>query len=178
VPVSQEQDDVRTPPDLRTRVKDDAKHGRTFSNIVAEFTRDFDPDRPIKIIGGQHRFQAISEALAVGVDEWHGLKVYFGLNMEQRLDVQLTRLEDRILFLHRKFSGTPLDRSASWWADLRNATNLRNELTHPKGAPTITDASVRRALQAIVDTINALYLAVYHARFPAASRGLQSKFSF
>lgn len=70
-------------------MKEDAKHGRVFSNIVAEYTTDYDEDHPIKIIGGQHRFEAIKEALANGVDEYHGLKVYIGLNVEQRLDVQL-----------------------------------------------------------------------------------------
>jgi hypothetical protein len=68
---------------------EDAKQRRSFSNIVAEFTREFDAIRPLKIIGGQHRFAAIKAALLAGVDEYHGVKVYFDLNMEQRLDVQL-----------------------------------------------------------------------------------------
>jgi hypothetical protein len=70
-------------------MKDDAKARRTFSNIVAEFTLEFDEEHPIKIIGGQHRFEAIREALSSGVNEFHGLKVYFGLDLPQRLDVQL-----------------------------------------------------------------------------------------
>jgi hypothetical protein len=57
------------------RMQDDAKKGRSFSNIVAEYTRDFDPDHPIKIIGGQHRFKAVQGALQGGVDEYHGVKV-------------------------------------------------------------------------------------------------------
>lgn len=68
---------------------EDAKAKRSFSNIVAEYTKDFDDAHPLKIIGGQHRFAAIQAALAAGVDELHGLKVYFDLNMEQRIDVQL-----------------------------------------------------------------------------------------
>jgi hypothetical protein len=71
-------------------MKDDAKRRRSFSNIVAEYTKEYDPDHPLKIIGGQHRFQAIREALSLGVDEIHGVKVYLGLDKEQRLDVQLT----------------------------------------------------------------------------------------
>ncbi len=67
----------------------DAKQGRTFSNIVAEYNKDFDPDHPIKIIGGQHRFQAIRMALEEGINKNHGLKLYFELNTDQRLDVQL-----------------------------------------------------------------------------------------
>jgi hypothetical protein len=71
------------------KMKEDAKNSRAFSNIVCEFTRAFDSDRPVKVIGGQHRYEAIEEALAQGVDEYHGIKVYFGLDSEQRLDVQL-----------------------------------------------------------------------------------------
>ena len=46
------------------RMKEDAQLRGTFSNIVAEFNRAFDTVHPIKIIGGQHRFTAIQEALA------------------------------------------------------------------------------------------------------------------
>jgi hypothetical protein len=55
------------------RMKEDALKRRTFSNIVAEFTTTFDPDHPLKIIGGQHRFMAIKEALDAAIDETHGL---------------------------------------------------------------------------------------------------------
>jgi hypothetical protein len=70
-------------------MKDDAKRGRHFSNIVAEYTKDFDAGHPLKIIGGQHRFEALNEALNEGLDSYHGLKIYLGLNMDQRLDAQL-----------------------------------------------------------------------------------------
>ncbi len=71
------------------RMQQDAKERRSFSNLVTEFTTEYDPDHPLKIIGGQHRYEAIKEAQASGVDEYHGVKVYFGLDSEQRLDVQL-----------------------------------------------------------------------------------------
>ncbi len=71
------------------RMQQDAKQRRSFSNIVAEFTTEYDGDHPLKIIGGQHRYQAIKEALDAGIDEYHGVKVYFGLDSDQRLDVQL-----------------------------------------------------------------------------------------
>jgi hypothetical protein len=67
----------------------DAKMRRSFSNIVAEYTTEFDDEHPLKIIGGQHRFKAIQKALEDGIDEYHGVKVYLGLEMTQRLDVQL-----------------------------------------------------------------------------------------
>jgi hypothetical protein len=45
------------------KMKDDARNRRNFSNIVAEYTKEFDEDHPLKIIGGQHRFEAIRLAL-------------------------------------------------------------------------------------------------------------------
>lgn len=64
----------------------DAYEGRRFSNIVAEYVPG---ENPLKVIGGQHRFQAIKEALASGKSTEHGVKVYFQLDNEQRLDVQI-----------------------------------------------------------------------------------------
>lgn len=71
------------------KMQTDALGGRAFSNIVAEFDDSEESDLPLKVIGGQHRFEAIKQALESGVDEYHGVKVYFGLDTEQRLDVQL-----------------------------------------------------------------------------------------
>jgi hypothetical protein len=66
----------------------DAQEGRTFSNIVCEFIAN-DP-KPLKIVGGQHRFGAIKAALKNdNVNVTHGVKVYFALDIEQRLDVQV-----------------------------------------------------------------------------------------
>lgn len=71
-------------------MKIDAKAGRAFSNIVTEFTLEYDKEHPLKIIGGQHRYIAIKEALDnEQIDTHHGIKVYFNLTMDQRLDVQL-----------------------------------------------------------------------------------------
>ena len=69
------------------QMRTDAFEGRRFSNIVAEFSED--EDQPLKIIGGQHRFEAINDAHKEGVDFEHGVKVYFKLDNEQRLDVQI-----------------------------------------------------------------------------------------
>lgn len=71
------------------QMKNDALKKRSFSNIVAEYNTSFDETHPLKIIGGQHRFTAILEALSEGISQSHGLKVYFDLNTDQRLDVQL-----------------------------------------------------------------------------------------
>lgn len=70
-------------------MKDDATKRRSFSNLVTEYTKEYDESHPLKVIGGQHRFAAIREALVSGVDEYHGLKIYLALDTDQRLDVQL-----------------------------------------------------------------------------------------
>lgn len=71
------------------KMKIDAKARRSFSGIVAEYSHEKPIDKPLLIIGGQHRYHAIKEALESGVDEWHGVKIYLDLTTEQRLDAQL-----------------------------------------------------------------------------------------
>ncbi len=72
------------------KMKEDAKNSRTFSNLVAEFNTSFDKENPLKIIGGQHRFIAIKEAFdSNNINHYHNVKIYFGLDNNQRLDVQL-----------------------------------------------------------------------------------------
>lgn len=94
-PLDSDEPDYRANRELVTNapafatMKADAIAHRSFSNIVAEYTTETDPTHPLKIIGGQHRFEAIREAHKHNVDEYHGVKVYFDLTMDQRLDVQL-----------------------------------------------------------------------------------------
>jgi hypothetical protein len=71
------------------KMREDAIAKRTFSNLVAEYNTSYDSEHPLKIIGGQHRWTALREALEKGADQYHGVKVYFGLDPDQRLDVQL-----------------------------------------------------------------------------------------
>jgi hypothetical protein len=92
--------------------------------------------------------------------------------------LKMFRLEDRIQFLHLRFSGKTVDDMQTWWSRLVDATKLRNQLTHPKEMVVIKKEAVERAIQAIVDTIDALYQAIYNLPFPAAARGMQSTLSF
>jgi hypothetical protein len=92
--------------------------------------------------------------------------------------LKMWRLEERIQFLHRRLSNKPIDKQAQWWSDLAAAIALRNELTHPKKVTPVSVKTVSRAVQAVVDTLNALYLAVYKRGFPVASRGLLSDLDF
>lgn len=92
--------------------------------------------------------------------------------------IKMIRLEDRVLFIYRRFSGKPLDRNESFWGRLSEAVKLRNALTHPKGATPVSPKAVGDALQAIIDTLDALFVAVYGRNFPSVGRGLQSKLTF
>ena len=65
----------------------DAKEGRSFSDIIIEFNTNYNETNPLKILGGQHRNQAIIEAVKDKVNITHGIKVYFNLNKEQREDI-------------------------------------------------------------------------------------------
>lgn len=92
--------------------------------------------------------------------------------------LKMTRLEDRILFLHYRFGGSHLAKSEAWWSDLMGAIGLRNRLTHPKTAATILTSDVERALLAIISSIDAIYKAVYGKPFPFVSLGLHSQLTF
>jgi len=91
---------------------------------------------------------------------------------------RMYRLEDRILFLHRQFSGKKLNKRATWWPKLKSAMDNRNKLTHPKGAHSVTLQNVRDAVTAIVASLDALYVAIYRRRFPAAVLALHSVLTF
>jgi hypothetical protein len=92
--------------------------------------------------------------------------------------LKIARLEDRIEFLHAKLAGKPIDKSISWWGELVGAMRLRNELTHAKTVPSITQAAVRNAIQAIIDTLDALSRAIYGKKLPAADLGLNCRLRF
>jgi hypothetical protein len=92
--------------------------------------------------------------------------------------LRMIRIEERIQFLIRHFSGEPLNREASWWSDLKSAIKLRNELTHPKSAINVTDTTVERVIVATINTLDAVFKAIYKREFPSAGRGISSRLDF
>jgi hypothetical protein len=92
--------------------------------------------------------------------------------------LKMSRLEERIEFVHAKFSGKPLDRASTWWSQLAAAIDLRNQLTHAKTIPIVTDTAVRNAIWAIIDALDVLYQSIYKRAFPPAGQGLQSRLTF
>jgi hypothetical protein len=70
-------------------------------------------------------------------------------------------MEDRIELLHQRFSKAGgLDLKAEWRSKLAGA-DLRNKLTHPKSIPVITIGAAEKAIESVVETIDALYRAIY-----------------
>ena len=65
----------------------DASQGRGFEDLVVEYDTSYRPQKPLKVFGGQHRVKAISENLERSGDTLHGLRVYFGLSVDQRYDI-------------------------------------------------------------------------------------------
>lgn len=114
------------------RMKADALNGRAFSNLVVEFRTPKDDETTLLVIGGQHRFKAIQAALENGIDEFHGIKVYFDLDMNQRLDVQL------ISNTNIAVSSDLLDRMYETWSGRRIADVV------PRSRPAIRGSRFRR----------------------------------
>jgi len=70
------------------KMESDASKGREFNDIIVEYNLEYDKDKPLKVWGGQHRAHAISEAVNLA-DRYHGFKIYFNLNKNQRTEVAL-----------------------------------------------------------------------------------------
>ncbi|HHT9133587.1 MAG TPA: hypothetical protein ACFYD2_01675 [Candidatus Avalokitesvara rifleensis] len=71
------------------QMKEHALKGRSFEDMVMEYDLSYRDSKPLKVFGGQHRITAIQEALNKNVNVFHGVRVYFCLNTEQKLDIAL-----------------------------------------------------------------------------------------
>jgi hypothetical protein len=72
------------------RMRDDAENSREFSDIIAEYNTSYEPKKPLKIWGGQHRSRAIIDAYRQKkVSRYHGFRVYFKLSKEQRIELAM-----------------------------------------------------------------------------------------
>lgn len=70
------------------KMQHDAEKGREFNDIIVEYNTDYNPTRPLKVWGGQHRLHAIDEAKKES-NRYHGFRVFFDLSKEQRTEVAL-----------------------------------------------------------------------------------------
>jgi len=65
----------------------DALNGRSFEDMVLEFDTSYRAKKPLKVYGGQHRLRAITKAEATKGDILHGVRVYFSLSREQKVEI-------------------------------------------------------------------------------------------
>jgi hypothetical protein len=93
-------------------------------------------------------------------------------------NLKIFRLEDRIEFLYRRFSGKSIDKTTSWWSDFKEGLKLRNTLTHPKGVSVVAEAKVKKTVLSILELLNAIYLGIYKTPYPPKIRGLDSTMTF
>lgn len=67
---------------------EDANKGRSFSDMIVEYDTSYKQDKPMKILGGQHRDEAIKRATKTyNINVYHGVKVYFNLNKDQKVEI-------------------------------------------------------------------------------------------
>jgi hypothetical protein len=72
------------------RMVADAKDGREFNDIIVEYTKEYTPEKPLKIWGGQHRARAIQQALAEAkTSRYHGFRIFLNLSKKQRTELAL-----------------------------------------------------------------------------------------
>jgi hypothetical protein len=69
------------------QMEKDALGGRSFEDIVLEYDPSYRSKKPLKIYGGQHRLRAISKAGNTCGDVLHGVRVYFCLSREQKVEI-------------------------------------------------------------------------------------------
>ncbi len=68
-------------------MESDSLKRRSFEDLVVEYDTTYRPNKPLKVFGGQHRITAIAEAAKKDVSAAHGVRVYFGLSLEQKVDI-------------------------------------------------------------------------------------------
>jgi hypothetical protein len=65
----------------------DALQGRSFEDMVIEYDTSYQPKKPLKIYGGQHRLKAIENTKKQKGHIYHGIRVYFGLSRNQKVEI-------------------------------------------------------------------------------------------
>lgn len=89
--------------------------------------------------------------------------------------LKMQRLIDRIAFIYSKYSMKELSDADLWYMEVKQTIDLRNDLVHPKSVVQVTYTQVEKALWSVLNTVNALYLAVYKRKVPIYNYGIQAK---
>lgn len=89
--------------------------------------------------------------------------------------LKMSRLVDKIEFLMVKFLRDKWDSKVIWFVQLKQSIDHRNRLVHPKEHIKITEKQVEIAITSVLETMNALFKAIYKKPFPSYSYGLTSR---
>ena len=68
-------------------MEEDSKEGRSFEDMVIEYDKSYRPLKPLKVYGGQHRIRAITNAQVESSTIFHGIRVYFDLDRNQKVEI-------------------------------------------------------------------------------------------
>src|SRR3990172_5587862 len=68
-------------------MEQDALNGRSFEDMVVEYDTSYRIKKPLIVYGGQHRLRAIEKAKDVKGSVFHGVRVYFDLSREQKVEI-------------------------------------------------------------------------------------------
>lgn len=68
-------------------MEEDSKEGRSFEDMVIEYDKSYRPLKPLKVYGGQHRIRAITNAQKESSTIFHGIRVYFDLDRNQKVEI-------------------------------------------------------------------------------------------
>jgi hypothetical protein len=68
-------------------MEEDALKGRSFEDMVMEYDPSYRVDKPLKVYGGQHPLRAITKAAKHKGATVHGIRVYFNLSRDQKLEI-------------------------------------------------------------------------------------------
>jgi len=68
-------------------MEEDALNGRSFEDLVLEYDTSYRATKPLKVYGGQHRLRAITKAQNNKEAVLHGVRVYFDLSREQKVEI-------------------------------------------------------------------------------------------
>ncbi|MFX0202875.1 MAG: hypothetical protein ACFFCW_42765 [Candidatus Hodarchaeota archaeon] len=123
-------------------MESDALLGRSFEDLVVEYDTSYRPDKPLKVFGGQHRIMAIREAVKKNVQAVHGVRVYFGLTIDQKVNIAMANntsiavSNDLLDRMQEELLGTDLRNWCQTVGLLDQAQNFADKRS-PEGIPTV-----------------------------------------
>lgn len=79
--------DIKEDESAYKHMEEDANDGRSFEDMVLEYDTSYNNKKPLKVYGGQHRIRALSKARKQKGVVVHGIRVYFNLSREQKVEI-------------------------------------------------------------------------------------------